>query len=224
MSWIKPINQIRPSMFRIGTPSGRGTGFQLFLSDALCGVATALHVIEHAHEWEDPIRMVHHSTGSSRLLRPPDRAIFTYPGKDLAFILFAPGDLDLKESEIELIEADKRMKQGVEFGWCGFPAVSPGDLCFFTGHVSSWLTERESYLIDGVAINGVSGGPAFTKDPKICGVVTAYIPNRATGESLPGVCLIEDVASYHKQLKDLKSVEEAQAESEPPDEPADDAA
>ena len=92
--------------------------------------------------------------------------------------------------------------------------MAPNDLCFFTGHVSSWLANEESYLIDGVAINGVSGGPAFSNDPEFCGVVTAYIPNRATGESLPGVCLVRDVAPYEAKLNELQSLEEAQSESE----------
>ena len=169
-------------MFRVSTPSGRGTGFQIFLSEKLCGIATALHVVGHEHEWEDPIRLVHHDSGDSLLLRPDDRAIFTYPNRDLAFVLFQPQDLSLKSPSINLIDPSKRIRQGIELGWCGFPAVAPNDLCFFSGHVSSWLPAQESYLIDGVAINGVSGAPAFSDDPELCGVLTAYIPNMAMGE------------------------------------------
>jgi hypothetical protein len=40
------------------------------------------------------------------------------------------------------------------------------------------------YLIDGVAIHGVSGGPAFAKQKEdshqLVGVVCAYMPNRAS--------------------------------------------
>ncbi len=106
------------------------------------------------------------------------------------------------------------MRQGIQVGWCGFPVVAPNDLCFFTGHVSSYLSSQETYLVDGVAINGVSGGPAFHATPenkiKVCGVVSAYIPNRATGESLPGVCLIKSVKAYQTDLKNLKSMDEAE--------------
>lgn len=96
---------------------------------------------------------------------------------------------------------DDAVRQGIQIGWCGFPAVAPNDLCFFAGHISAHLKDRRSYLVDGVAINGVSGGPAFVRSNSsypvdVCGVVTAYIPNRATGETLPGVCWVQDVSSY----------------------------
>jgi len=69
--------------------------------------------------------------------------------------------------------------------------------------------------VDGVAINGVSGGPAFfihekDENSKICGVITAYIPNRATREVLPGLCVVKSVKPFHGFLKRIKSWEEAQ--------------
>ena len=71
------------------------------------------------------------------------------------------------------------------------PAIEPDTLCFFAGTVSARQTNRKAYLIDGVAINGVSGGPVFhspTPDEvQIIGCVSAYHANRATGETLPGL-------------------------------------
>lgn len=70
-----------------------------------------------------------------------------------------------------------------------------------------------AYLVDGVAISGVSGGPAFIVTdegaPFIMGVVTAYIPNRVTGESLPGVCLVAGIHRFYDFIKEINSVEEA---------------
>ena len=43
------------------------------------------------------------------------------------------------------------------------------------------LDSKRTYLVDGVAINGVSGGPTFAlmgQDMDIIGVVSAYILNR----------------------------------------------
>ena len=207
--WFNSMDAFRGSMFRIETPSGHGTGFLLFLSDSICGIATADHVVAHAHTWQQPMRIVHHESEGTRFLDSNERAVLTKPRFDLAFLLFPPNDLKLEVPKFELIESGKRMKQGVELGWCGFPAVASSELCFFTGHVSSWLQKEKSYLVDGVAINGVSGGPAFTTENILAGLVSAYVPNRATGEALPGVCVIRDVKPFHEDLKELRSIDEA---------------
>ncbi len=213
-SWAECLNELKPYVYKIYTPHGSGTGFQLAYAQnkQFIGIATALHVVDHAHDWEEPIKLVHHLSNTTTILREADRVIYTYPGKDLAFILLSVGDLPVNENDLSMIEPDMHLKQGVHMGWCGFPAVAPNDLCFFTGHMSSWLSSQQSYLVDGVAINGVSGGPSFystTEGPKICGVVSAYVPNRATGETLPGVCLIRDVSPYQDALKEVHSLEEA---------------
>ncbi len=213
-TWATCLEQIKPYVYKIYTPHGSGTGFQLVYAKnkQFIGIATALHVIEHAHDWEEPIKVTHHESGTTTIIREADRVIFTYQDKDLAFILLNVGDLPANTTDLSMIDPTQRKKQGVHMGWCGFPAVAPGELCFFTGHMSSWLSNQQSYLVDGVAINGVSGGPAFTAGndgPEICGVVSAYVPNRATGETLPGVCLIRDVGPYQDALQTVTSLEEA---------------
>ena len=73
----------------------------------------------------------------------------------------------------------------------------------------------KAYLIDGVAINGVSGGPVFTVFKNmimIIGVVSAYAPNRATGEALPGLCIARDVKNLHDELNKFKNFDEAKEE------------
>lgn len=95
----------------------------------------------------------------------------------------------------------------------GFPALSPEDLCLFSGRVSCFLENQRAYLVDGVAVNGVSGGPAFhlglEGSTTLIGVVSAYIPNLAAGRSLPGLCLVRDVKQLHDVVAALKSMEEA---------------
>jgi hypothetical protein len=76
-----------------------------------------------------------------------------------------------------------------------------------------------AYLVDGVAINGVSGGPAFHLGehfPIIIGVVSAYIANRVTGETLPGMCVVGDVTRFHEVINHFKSMEEAKKKETPP--------
>ena len=63
-------------------------------------------------------------------------------------------------------------------GMHGYPAIEPYTLCFFAGTVSARLENRNAYLVDGVAINGVSGGPVFhcvdSDQVQIIGCVSAY--------------------------------------------------
>jgi len=132
---------------------------------------------------------------------------------DTAAILFNGDDLPLPSQPLHMIQEDKHLKVGNEIGWLGFPAVSPLDLCFFTGRVSTWNGSLRSYLIDGVAINGVSGGPAVAiiggAAIVLIGVVSAYIPNRATGEALPGLSLVRDVAQFQELAKQVKTLDQA---------------
>lgn len=215
VSWAKSIEKLENYIFKIMTPTGSGTGFLISLSGSgrgMCGVATAYHVIRHEYDWEEPIKVKHYKSGKQKLLKKSDRAIFIYPDEELAFILFLKEEFDVPDSMLSMIPPEKYVRQGVQMGWCGFPYIAPLILCFFTGHVSSYIPKESYYLVDGVAINGVSGGPAFTVEnntPQLCGVVSAYIANRATGETLPGVCMIRDVAPYQKTLAGLASMDEA---------------
>ena len=77
------------------------------------------------------------------------------------------------------------------------------------------------YLVDGVAINGVSGGPAFrlgVKSAELMGVASAYIPNRATGDVLPGVAVVRDVQEFHEFADRFRSMGEAKSQETPPTE------
>jgi hypothetical protein len=147
---------------------------------------------------------------------------------DTAIVVFDPGEGDeaipFPEKELSLWGRDTYLRIGNEVGWVGFPAVSPEHLCFFSGRVSAFRHATRDYLIDGVAINGVSGGPTFIpmgKEPSIIGVISAYISNRATGVALPGVAVVQDVESLHEWVSQFRSVAEARkAEPPTPDAPS----
>lgn len=121
----------------------------------------------------------------------------------------------LPPSALPIMDPTKYKKVGVEVGWVGFPAICSHELCFFSGKISTFLTEENCYLIDGVAINGVSGGPVFgeLKDstPEIVGVVSAYMPNRAAQETSPGLLMAHDVTSHQEHIQRIKSFDEAKA-------------
>ncbi len=220
IDWFSALEKIKPFLFKIETPSSSGTGFQIYLSvgSDLCAVATAGHVISHEDDWEEPIKLIHNESGRSVLLRVKDRAIFRYDN-DTAVIVFSKNELPIKEMPLKLIKERSLLKQGVEVGWYGFPSVSINSLCFFAGHISCQPGVDKYYLVDGVVINGVSGGPVFyiTKESDIifAGIISAYIPNRrSTGESLPGLGVVRIIDKCQEVIQNLQNLEEAKKKEE----------
>ena len=181
-------------------------------------IATAAHVVSLEHAWEEPIRIQHYATETSVLVRAPERALLVNTSDDVAAILFASQNLPFPETPLPLSPKDSPVSVGVEIGWLGFPAIA-GDLCFFSGRVSTHLTVKQQYLVDGVAIHGVSGGPAFREEDAglaLMGVVSAYVPNRVTGEALPGLAVVNDVTEFHTMIAAFSSLEHAQEKQTPP--------
>lgn len=156
------------------------------------------------------------------LLRPSERAVHIEPALDSAAVVFSLGDLPLPDATLPLVPKDKFIKPGVEIGWLGFPAIPRADLCFFSGRVSAYLEADAAYLVVGVAINGVSGGPAFRLAAdfhSVMGTVSAYIPNRATVDVLPGVAVVRDATQFHDVTERFRSFDEAKNQESPPTEP-----
>lgn len=221
LDWAEAIEVVCPHIVRITTPEGSGTGFLVShaANNDVVGIATAAHVIDRAHYWEQPIRIEHTVSGTSVLLRNADRAIFLEEPKDTGAIVFSKGNLKLPIEPFPLAPEGKTLKVGLEIGWLGYPAVYQQDLCFFSGRVSHFAKNFTGYLVDGVAINGVSGGPAFWNGGNritLIGVVSAYLVNRVTGETLPGLSLVRNVDQFQELSKIFKSVDEAKAKEAQP--------
>lgn len=223
VQWSEAVEILQPHVVRISTPGGSGSGFLISNGkiNSVCGIATAAHVVDHAHYWEEPVRIDHVASGRSIVVRRDDRAIFLDPTRDTAAVLFDRGELPLPTDPLALAPKDMFLKVGNEVGWLGFPAIPSANLCFFAGSVSAWIHGQGAYLVDGVAINGVSGGPAFHLSAVdgipvvVMGVVSAYVPNRATGEVLPGLSVVRDVAQFHELAPTFASLDQAR-EAEPP--------
>ena len=75
MNWEASINIVRQHVVRIETPTGYGTGFLAFYNhDATwCGIATAAHVVSHADEWQQPIRVRNEMSAGAKFLNATDR-------------------------------------------------------------------------------------------------------------------------------------------------------
>jgi Trypsin-like peptidase domain len=217
MKWDDAIKIVTPHVVRISTPSGYGTGFLTFYNSngRWCGIATAAHVVSHADEWQQPIRIYHQHSDTTSFLNQDGRMIFLDHKNDSAVIFFLKGDLQLPEVPIPLFPVNDRCSLGADIGWLGYPAIEPNSLCFFSGAVSARLEHRGAYLIDGVAINGVSGGPVFhcnsSDQIQIIGCVSAYHANRATGEALRGLLRAQDVSHFHEAADTIRSWDEASA-------------
>ena len=218
LAWQEAVEAIQPYVIRLSTPEHAGTGF-LFAFAAeggICGFATAAHALSHASAWEEPVRIEHFASGAERLLRPGDRSIVLDEATDTAAIVFVRDGFPLPEKVLSMTPESLKYRVGVEVGWVGFPAVARDQLCFFSGRISCWLEEKRAYLVDGVAVNGVSGGPAFHIDssgrPVLLGVVSAYLPNKATGSTLPGLSVIQHTGHLEKWVRSLHSLEQGMLE------------
>lgn len=224
IDWNMAIETVEPHVVRIMTSRGSGTGFLVSASadGSMRAVATAAHVVSDAHYWEQPIRITHQQSGKTVLLRSTDRAILLEEANDTAAVIFSEVELPLPAQPLDLAPEGKFLTVGNEIGWLGFPAVAPSELCFFSGRVSAIRKSGREYLVDGVAINGVSGGPAFWNGGDkitLMGVMSAYIANRVTGETLPGLTVIQNVDQFHEISKVFKNVDEAKQQEKPPEQP-----
>ncbi|MBM4135549.1 MAG: trypsin-like peptidase domain-containing protein [Nitrospira sp.] len=161
MDWNEIVAKVKPYIVKIETPGGSGTGFLCLYNKnkQWCGIATTLHVVEHADEWQEPIKIIHQASPLF-FLKEADRVILSDWKTDSAIIFFPkPEKAKLPDVLIPLRPLDKSLNIGSEVGWLGFPYIEPYTLCFFSGYISARREDRKAYLIDGVSINGVSGGP-----------------------------------------------------------------
>jgi hypothetical protein len=216
--WFALTDKLAPSVVKIETPTGKGTGFLCAYNESktIAAIATAYHVVEDVDKWQQPIRF---RVGDNDILvLEADRVI--WPDKDQATdsaVIIVPSAklnvLDLPKDPIPLLPSDKHLRVGVEVAWLGYPGIGPQTLCFFSGKISAWQPIQDRYLIDGVVIHGVSGSPVFFRasdtEVQVIGTITQYIANRLTGESLPGLSVAQNVSHFHKTISEIKSRDEA---------------
>ena len=219
MNWEQAIAKVSERVVRIETPTGMGTGFLAFYnSDSTwCAIATAAHVVKHADDWQQPIKI--RGKFGVTLLEEAARVIFVDTARDSAIVLFFKGDFQLPQEPIAMRPMDSPCGIGATIGWLGYPAIAPDTLCFFSGRISARHASNRAYFVDGVAINGVSGGPVFHvatggKHVEAIGAISSYMPNLTTGHSLPGLLVATDVSQFHETYEKIKNLDEARAAKE----------
>ena len=199
MTWQECVERVKPHVVRLATPTGHGTGFLAYRRDRWVAVATARHVVAHAHEWELPIK-IHWKNLDPITVTPQGRVLRVHPERDSAVLAWVSDESvarSLPRKPLPLLGDESFVRTGVTIGWLGYPHLVEGGTrcCFFSGAVSDLIDHR--YFVDGVAIHGVSGGPAFCPDKDgnvtIIGSISEYRPNRLGGETLPGLLVVDDL-------------------------------
>jgi len=215
MNWDQIVQKVTPHIVKIETQTGHGSGFLFMYNEnkSWCGIATAAHVLFQADKWKQPIQIFHSESNQTLFLQANERVITIDWETDSAVLLFNIAELPLPQDLIPLLPSSNPLDIGLEVGWLGFPAIESFTLCFFSGIISARQDFRKAYLIDGVAINGVSGGPVLystgTEGIQFIGTVNAYKANRVTGEALPGLLIAQDVSHFHGVLQHVRSIDEA---------------
>ena len=199
--WFRLFEDISPCIVKIETPHGHGTGFYCLTTEGgLTGIATARHVVQHADYWHQPIRIIHES--GTIFLNHDERVILLGdPDHDSSIVLFPDLEKRFKFPKVfpHVLPVGDIVNVGVEVAWIGYPAIQRivNKECFFFGRISTY--DEKSYFIDGVAINGVSGGPvAYLHEkghPVIIGTISAYAPNFSNDPyPYPGLAIAENLS------------------------------
>lgn len=204
LTWPGIVEAASPYVVKILSSGGQGTGFLLATGGSLggrCLVATAAHVIKQAHDRNLPIRIEHPYSGSALSLFHPDREVIIENQRDRAAIIFDSDRLPLPTTALPLAADGVPLDVGQSVCWLGFPHIAAEHVCFFGGYVSAFLPASSEYLVDGVSIPGLSGGPVLLRvrdadAPVVVGILTAYKPGGA--EPLPGVAVVADVRNFSK--------------------------
>jgi len=210
--WVEAAEEIAPHVVKLEVPDSAGSGFFVAYrkegKQKIAVIATAAHVIEHAFKWSEPIRITGHKR--TVLLTPEQYHMFLSDGLDMAIIEVPWEAVDFPPNPLPSANPKDMLPAGSPIAWCGYPNIVEDVNCLFTGHISASIVDRGDYLIDGVVIHGVSGGPAFVcenSEITIVGLLSQYLPNRATGESLPGLGVVRSIAPLTQYFDDQEMAE-----------------
>lgn len=203
LEWHEVIDRVSPSVFSVETDQSSGTAFVFSVARMphngkhYAMLATAWHVLRDSVGSTSPLTLT--SSDSLKEWRSTsDKITYMQLGVeafDTALIMVESTEpLMNVDGLLPILPFESHMARGAEIGWLGFPGIAESELCFFTGVVSGYLHNPPGYLVDGVAINGVSGGPVFDNRCHLIGMMTAYIPNQIDDRmTLPGLSAVTPI-------------------------------
>ena len=218
-TWREAVEAIEPSVIRVLTPYGSGSGFLAARSREgnLVGIATAARVIAAAHFSQQTIRLQYGGSTNKLPLSPADRAVLLDPGQDTAVIVAPGSTVPLPDLALPIAPGQAPLKPGTDIAWMGYPSIPDSGLCCFGGEVTGWI--RGCYLVSGIPISGMVGGPAFylgAAGPVLLGVMTLYAASGVTEASVAGLSAVRVISAWHDLVDQLRSLDEAKAQEARP--------
>lgn len=203
LPWPEVVDRISPSVFCVNAGDSAGTGFAISLgrspneSRHFTMVATAWHVLAGLETASDTLELVSHD-GTKTVSDQTDHIGFLRLGPsvfDTALIYLDTAEPLIDVADLlPMLPVDSMLPRGAMVGWLGFPSVAEPEFCFFHGTISGHIGTPPTYLVDGVAINGVSGGPVFDDRCHLVGMVSAYLPNKIDEQTmLPGLAAVTPI-------------------------------
>jgi hypothetical protein len=205
LPWDKVVDRAERIVFRIHAGQSSGTCFVVSLGKQQESevyhymLATAWHVVKDIAGSNHELQFVAANGKTVYEAKAGHYGIFRLGSEhfDTAVIwINSKIRFVAQEDLLPLLDYDLQMPRGVELGWVGFPGIVSSEFCFFKGSVSGYLHDPPTYLIDGVAVNGVSGGPALDNRAHIIGLVSSYIPNQVDEyTTLPGLLTLIPISA-----------------------------
>jgi hypothetical protein len=208
--WSSVIPSIEPLCFRVHAGNSIGTAFVIGITAADGGrhtmLVTALHVVQDILGNDQPLELVRND--GAVISRLVDGRVRIYPVGptecDSALIEIPTREPLLTQDQLLPIPLETMLPRGAALGWLGYPGLVFPEICFFQGFVSGYQEEPPIYLVDGVAINGVSGGPAFDPSGLVVGLVSAYLPNQIdSSTTLPGLMIVTPLNLVRLWMQEL---------------------
>ena len=126
LQWVDAYRDIAPYMVKVVTPDAYGSGFVMDYRSfgkkvRQITIATACHVVKHADDWAEMIRIEHTVKGDFHSYQLPSegRAIVADEDKDIALLTFCEGKEPHfpKELLVTIDGKDKDFRRGVL--WAG---------------------------------------------------------------------------------------------------------
>ena len=209
--WPEVITQIEPLVYQVHAGKALGTAFAVSVTGPADGghhtmFATAWHVIKDIVQTTDPLELIRSDgTPLSKLTTGPVAVYPVGPPECDTALICAPTREPLVEpSALLAMPLETMLPRGADVGWLGFPGLVYPELCFFRGVVSGYSERPPIYLIDGVAINGVSGGLAFDRTGLLIGLVSAYVPNQVDERrTLPGLMILTPLNMVRLWMREI---------------------